>query len=231
MKTRWVFFDIGGVLADESEYGKIRKEIIWETIKSFQSTIKKDEILELWPKASAMLGSLDENIIMLTLKDSSDISPAINLLRKKKMRTPSYDELLKISQEAKIVIPKLASIYKLGIMANQGSVVRKKMKEAGILSYFQSTKVSADYNLQKPDLRFFQEVLKKINVDPHNAVMVDDNIERGLIPAKKLGMITIWYKHRERDVPVGIVDYTISSLEELLSISPINLTIGKTNKK
>ena len=48
--------------------------------------------------------------------------------------------------------------------------------------------------------------------------MIDDNIERGLMPAKKLGMKTIWFDWGIRKDYPDWIDYKIQKLEDLLQI-------------
>ncbi len=75
------------------------------------------------------------------------------------------------------------------LIANQHESIRKKLDEAGVLQYFTHTTVSNEYKLEKPDSRIFSSVLEEVGVDSKNTVMIDDNIERGLIPAKEIGMV------------------------------------------
>src|ERR1035437_7690029 len=127
MEIEWIFFDIGGVLADESEFLKIRQNYNWETIKHFQPQTTKQDILNIWSQASGMLGSLDENIISLGLKEKSKLPEAIKLIKLKRSQGSKYYDLLKIRPETLEVIPQLAKKYKLGIMANQNTQAREKL--------------------------------------------------------------------------------------------------------
>ena len=68
----------------------------------------------------------------------------------------------------------------------------------------------------KPDKRAFLAVLEKLKVKPEEALMVGDEIERDLIPAKNLGMKVILVDREDRikNAPVR----KIKSLKELKEI-------------
>ena len=214
--VEWIFFDIGGVLADESEFQQIRENYNWETVKNFEPGVTKEDVLILWKEASRMLGDLDVNVITLALKNKENLKEAIILMKENRSKAPKYYDLLKIRTEALGVVIELSKKYKLGLMANQNILVKDKLKEAGIISYFQNAEVSDDYKLEKPDPKFFLKIFETTGANPLKSIIIGDNIERDLEPAKKLGMITIWYKLKEREVPNEFVDKTIESLTELL---------------
>jgi len=68
----------------------------------------------------------------------------------------------------------------------------------------------------KPDQRAFLAVLEKLKVKPEETLMVGDELERDLIPAKKLGMETILID-RENKIENPPVK-KINSLDELKQI-------------
>ncbi len=112
----------------------------------------------------------------------------------------------------------LSRSYKLGIIANQHHSIINKLEKAGLLNYFTLADVSEDYHFEKPDPRLFTAVFSATGAIPTRSIMIDDNIERGLAPAKKFGMTTVWYKLREYSKPLSSVDYTITNLIELENI-------------
>lgn len=65
----------------------------------------------------------------------------------------------------------------------------------------------------KPELKAFLAVLGKMKVDPEETVMVGDNIERDILPARAIGIKAVLI---DRDGKAGNVDCDkISSLKEL----------------
>ncbi len=88
----------------------------------------------------------------------------------------------------------LSEKYPLLLAANQPASIRERLQECGVLHLFSSTDVSADIQLDKPDPRFFLHVLSKSGHAPSKAVMVGDRIDNDIIPAKWLGMKTVWFR-------------------------------------
>lgn len=214
----WIFFDIGGVLLDSSSYEEWRIRTILEILKQYRPEISKQDIISVLPKASGIVGHLDNNIISCFLFNNAQAETAKEEMSQRRKREVGYYQQ-SIRAEALLVVKVLAESYKLGILANQPTKTKEKLTIAGLTPYFNHIGVSADYHFIKPDPALWQEIFKETGATPERSAVVDDNIERCLLPAKKFGMITIWYKLRERnDTPKGIVDYTITGLGGLLDI-------------
>ena len=65
------------------------------------------------------------------------------------------------------------------------------------LKYFHDTVLSYDYQLNKGDIEFYEEMLKHLDCEPNEALMIDDekiNNEN----AKSLGLNTITYYYTEQ---------------------------------
>ncbi len=60
--------------------------------------------------------------------------------------------------------------------------------------------VQADWLIRKPDIRFFQRVLKYCdNADPHEVVMIGDKLVADIYGGKRAGCKTVWVEHLGRD--------------------------------
>ncbi len=215
-KINWLFFDIGGVLVDESAPTAWRQETAVKVLKEFGVEKTLEDVQAIWPQISGMAGSLDASVFKVFLAKEELVQKAIEKFREQEKLRASYADMVSVRAEALPVLSKIKDKYKLGIIANQGLAIKTKLKSANILEYFFHNTVSQEHGYDKPDPRLFEAVFQETGASPTEAVMIDDNIERGLIPAKKLGMITVWFKLEDRkDVPAGVVDYTITSLDEL----------------
>ena len=206
---------------DNSAYERWRRSAILEIVKQYRPDVAEQDITAVFPKASGLIDNLDKNIIacLLPEKEKAD-SAELEMKERWKREKKGVDYYQQaIRPEALPTAKILAENYKLGLLANQSTKAREKLAEAGILPYFTHTGVSADYRLIKPDPRLWQEIFKETGADHARSAVVDDNIERCLVLAKKFGMFTVWYKLRERDdIPSGVVDYTVTSLNNLLEI-------------
>ncbi len=195
----WIFFDIGSTLVDESLCYEIRyKETTEGTNISYQEF--KDKVIEL---AATSDNPYKEALHYFGLQ-----------------KTKWHKEFEKPYQFTESVLKELSKKYKLGIIANQSVGSAQRLADWGIGKYFDLVIASAEEGVEKPNPEMFKIALERANCLPENAVMVGDRIDNDILPAKKIGMKTVWVKqgfarHQpESDVP----DYTIQTLDEISSV-------------
>lgn len=70
----------------------------------------------------------------------------------------------------------------------------------------------------KPSTKPFKFAFRKLNVKPHESLMVGDWPERDIKGAKKLGMLTCFAKYGNPKVKNSGADYEINDIKELLEI-------------
>ncbi len=189
-----------------------------ESAQIYNPNLTFQDVFNLHQKASSIIGNLAENMLSLIVPGDKFKDAKQDLLKREK-GLPNYFEVKNIRPEIKEVLPILSQKYKLGIIANQHAYIKTVLEQAGILQYFDHNEVSLDYGFKKPDPQLYQAVFNSTGADPKKSVMIDDNIERGLVQAKNFGMTTIWYKLPEYgDRKSEAVDYTITNLKDLLNI-------------
>ena len=91
------------------------------------------------------------------------------------------------------------------------------------MQYVDLVIASAEEGVAKPDRKIFEIALERSNCKPENAVMVGDRIDNDIIPAKLLGMHTIWIKqgfgqYWNITEEAEKADVTVNSLMELCNI-------------
>ena len=97
-----------------------------------------------------------------------------------------------------------------------------RLENLGVLRWFSHREVSGTFGIKKPDNRFFRTILDRAGFTPSEAIMIGDRLDNDIIPAKKLGLRTIWFRQGryatlEPRVPDEIPDVTINDLEDLPS--------------
>ena len=192
----YIFFDIGSTLIDESECYEIRfKETTDNTDICYQKF--KDKVIEF---AATSDNPYKEAVKYFGLQ-----------------KTKWYKELEKPYPFTESVLAELSKKYKLGIIANQSAGSEQRLADWGIGKYFDLVIASAEEGVEKPNPRIFQIALERANCLPENAVMVDDRLDNDIIPAKELGMKTIWVKQGFAEYKLDSVspDYIIKTLEEI----------------
>lgn len=136
---------------------------------------------------------------------------------------PYRFELEFLYKDAPRVLKALSEKYELGIIANQADGLRERLSELGISQYFTYIISSWDVQLMKPDRKIFEYALKTANCLPENAFMIGDRLDNDIVPAKTVGMKTVWIKQgfgklqtplSKEDTP----DYSVDGLSDLLNL-------------
>ncbi len=196
---KWLFFDIGSTLVDES---KAYKHRISETIKN--TNITYEEFYE----------------IMLTYykQKKNGYNEAVKHFCLNKTKWHTEDEFL--YPETKNTLNKLCKKYKIGIIANQEYGCKERLEKFGILQYIDLVISSSEEGICKPDLQIFRLALERANCKAKNAVMIGDRLDNDIEPANKLGMKTIWVRQgfgkyttpkKKNEIPT----FTVDSIEEI----------------
>ncbi|OQB05383.1 MAG: Pyrimidine 5'-nucleotidase YjjG [bacterium ADurb.Bin212] len=218
-KIDWIFFDVGGVLIEDDVFEETRRSLLLRTLRVLDSSITESNLDEMMLKASSMTGPINDNVLNLFIRDKQKLYIARNFLagRKNELNEAAAENCVR--KEAKIVLGKLAKKYQLGLIANQPTANKILLEEAGVSKFLNHFLVSQEHGFGKPDLRYFQSVFNATKANPQRSVMVDNNIERGLHPAKRLKMTTVWFNAHKKEVPDdNNVDFTVNNLQGLLDL-------------
>jgi epoxide hydrolase-like predicted phosphatase len=83
--------------------------------------------------------------------------------------------------------------FRLSILSNMFPYQAEIVKEMNGCSLFDDVFFSCEKGLAKPDLKFYELVIREINVKPQECLFIDDK-EKNLLPAEKIGMKTVLAK-------------------------------------
>jgi len=120
-----------------------------------------------------------------------------------------------------LLLNRLQRRYKLGVISNFYGNVPIICREAGIDALCEVILDSVRVGLNKPDARIFHIALNKLKFTPEQVGFVGDSFTKDILPAKKIGMRTVWLKGTypyipdNIDTPERFVDATITALTEL----------------
>lgn len=202
-KIKWLFFDIGSTLVDESLCYEERYKAI-----TSGTSVSYDEFRE-------------KVIFYSRMNCKGDHRAA----KEYGFALPKWNKALeRLYPKARSVLEVLKTRgYKLGIIANQSLGTKDRLEHYGILPFFDVILASAEEGVSKPDRRIFELALKQADCLPHEAVMIGDRLDNDIVPAKALGMKTVWIKQGLGQYYIArsieeTPDETIYSLEQLLEI-------------
>jgi len=82
--------------------------------------------------------------------------------------------------------------YPLGVVSNGQRVFSEvELRMFGLAPFFKAVVFSSDVGCKKPDDRIFQVALRRIGVEPEEALFIGDSMTNDIIPAQRLGMQAI----------------------------------------
>ena len=200
---KWIFFDVGSTLVDETlAYDHRARDTIAGTDISFRE--------------------FDEMRIALAKQGKDGNSAAIAYFGLTKTPWPSEDEVP--YPDARSTLAALREKgYHLGIIANQNAGTARRLENWGLLPYFEVIAASAELGCAKPDRAIFEKAMELAGCTLRESVMVGDRLDNDIIPAKALGMATVWVKnglarYQDAALGAGLADHQIETLQELLTI-------------
>lgn len=171
---KWIFFDLGSTLIDETDCIEYR---IAETLKQACAPSKEEFNRQMEYFAS---------VNMLPYKDT------VKKFGLENIRWPK--ELEKLYPESHEVLQALHGRYKLGIIANQSAGTEERLVQFGIREYFDVVVASAEAGIAKPDKRIFELALSQAGCSACDACMVGDRLDNDITPAAEMGMSTVWVR-------------------------------------
>ena len=171
--SQWLFFDVGSTLVNEN--------------KAYEARIKT----AITGKDISYQEFYDKMLSYFRKNKKGDLE-ALSFygLDRPAWRT----DLETLYPQTKEILEQLGPEYKLGIIANQLPGLEERLKDFGILDYFSAIFSSAEFGLAKPDPAIFRLALQKTNCLPQQAIMIGDRLDNDIVPAKRIGMKTIWIK-------------------------------------
>ena len=202
-KVKWIFFDVGTTLVDETEaYNHRIRDAIEGTDISFQQFNEK-RIFYAKQNLKGDLEAIKHFGLMLTPWQNEDEVPY-----------PDSEEILRYLRRQG---------YRIGIIANQTLGTAERLEEWGLLKYIDIVASSAELGVSKPDRAIFEKALKLAGCIAQEAVMIGDRLDNDICPAKKLGMKTIWIRqgfaiYQNLESAECQPDYIVDNLSELKGI-------------
>lgn len=230
--TKAVFFDMGNTLlhfhTGELDEEKNHKGLLYLTsyLSRFSSQITMREVEKLFFK-EWMNGIKDRKV---TLKEYpieaflnrfletyhihlglSECIEAIHCFYTEYREHVSYEKNIQLTLKA---IKEMG--YKIGVISNTcyyDEVMEACFEKAGIHTFIDCFTFSYSLQSGKPDKKIFQTALRKMKVIPQESIMVGDNLNSDIRPAKELGMRTAWlHQDKERGSETVLSDAAIPDI-------------------
>ena len=179
-----VFFDIGGVMYDDTIYARA----MHTALRALGGHFTDQEFDEVYRGArAAQAGSFRGVLARRFLGPGADMD-AVEAEASKHWAYPPGA----LHDDVRPCLDALAGTYRLGIIANQPATVKDALRRDRLDGYFEVWGVSDDVGLEKPDPALFTHVLAEARVVPRKSAMVGDRLDYDVRPAKTAGMRAVW---------------------------------------
>lgn len=212
-KPRWIFFDLGWTLVDETAAHLARFHRL-RVHRPHYAAVSDDEFVLLC-EARATEFAPSPFLAMLRRLDPANWESAAEVAE--------YDHTQeKLYPGVAGVLEHLRRYFRLGVIANQSSGTAARLKRFGIFDVFSAVVASAEVGLCKPDPRIFTYAQDLADCPPGNATMVGDRLDNDIGPARAAGWRTVrilqgFSRHQQPRDEGERPHHTISSVTELPS--------------
>lgn len=200
--AEWLFFDVGSTLVDE--------HLAYE-----------DRMRKIAEAANTSYDYVYETALQFYRQNQKGDLETAKLLG---VSLPSWNKEAEILYGDTVrCLEYLSGKYKIGVIANQSLGTEQRLERYGILKYIDLVVASAEEGVAKPDKRIFEIAFHKSGCEPSRSVMIGDRIDNDIVPAKSLGMFTVWIRQGFGQYwciknETEKADYTVNSLRELCGI-------------
>ena len=211
-----IFLDAGGVILDETGFENNSAEIITEIISQYKYYSMENYWKDIDEAVYRFVPKVYDYILYKNINDIGKFEAAIAEY-KDRIKSQTKFELM---AGIKNFLVEFSENYRIGILGQYGVDFRNFLEEKNVLKYFTYKEIQDDYQITKPDTRYYVEILSKCKCIAEESIMVGDRIDKDVIPAKMVGMKAIRvktgiHKNQEPRVPEEIAELTVNKLEEI----------------
>lgn len=221
-----VLFDFGGTIDTDGVHWS---EKFWELYQEFGIPATKNAFEDAYLQSEELLArstDLPRLTFYKTLHKQLTLQFAILRLEEesellKKMVDACYEDVRTTVGKAKAVLGALQSRYRLALVSNFYGNLEIVCREFEIHTYFNALIDSAVVGVRKPDPAILTIALERLGVPAKGSTMVGDSYERDIVPARQIGLRTIWLRGKSWAPPpasTDAADFTIVRLADVREI-------------
>jgi HAD superfamily hydrolase (TIGR01549 family) len=213
-----VLLDMGGVLIPEvPDYDRAARDpSLLEGLRRLGVAEPASLAVATGRRVRAEYNALAESCRQPSLDEAlADVAPAVRQLC---LRAFAREAAQPPYSHAREVVAKLARRYRLGVVSNTvlpGDHHARNLARAGILDHLRAALFSAEFGVRKPDPAMIRHVLRRLGVEPRQAVFVGDKIRTDVVAARRAGVRSIWLRRDGAAAGLERPDYVIRDLREL----------------
>lgn len=130
-----------------------------------------------------------------------------------------YENVKEETAKSRKVLLKLKEQCPLVLVSNFYGNLNVVLEEMGLNDIFDKVIESAVVGVRKPDPEIYRMGIDALGLNPDDIVAVGDSFDKDIVPAKKVGLHTVWIKGEQWDDSPHdetLPDRIITSLDELV---------------
>ncbi len=219
MNLTTVFLDAGGVILDESEHEVALAGVAVEALSRVVDGYSPDA---WWRDVAEAAGAYAPRIYQYVFYKYLRHDPGSfdrvyeSFLSAWRSRRPP----LRLMQGLAGEVENMSRDFDVGILGQYGREVVDLLEEHSLLRFFKYTYTQDDFDITKPDPRYFEQVTRACGVHPGECIMVGDRLDKDIVPARQVGMKTIRVrvgilKGQEPRIPFEAPDIELEGVEGL----------------
>lgn len=192
-----ILFDFGGCLDSDGMHSRTLFLQVFTQL-GVMSSISKEAFQDAYSYADKKM--IDEKLVLnANLFESNLVMVELILCtleyHNQNLTKEIAEEITKIQEHFLIknapTLEKLSQNFRLGIISNFTGNLEIILKKYQLRQYFEHVLDSYHIGFSKPDIRIFEEALKRFALPASSCLFIGDNNERDILPAKRLGMKTV----------------------------------------
>ncbi len=208
-----IIFDLDGTLYNFKE-GSIKKSGLYKKI--LENT--KKYIIKKFGKSEKEAKVLLEKIL-------KEYGENISIALEKKFGINRYDYFSTVwdipakdyinakNHKLRKILLEIQNDFDLLLLSDAPKIwIEKVLKELKINDIFESRILSGEGDTRKIFNNVFEKVIKNLKVKPKDCIVVGDQVETDIIPAKKIGIKTIFINQNKN---CALADYSIKNILEI----------------
>jgi len=126
------------------------------------------------------------------------------------------EKYVRFNEDIKSLLNNLKKNYNIVLLSDAPVIwINRVLEHLRIKDIFENRIFSGEGDARKELSNAFEEILKKINTKPCDCIVVGDQVNTDIVPAKKVGARTVYIGKRKNKY----ADYTIKTIFELKSIA------------
>ena len=213
MQPQAVTFDIGGVIYSDDVF----KRAIFKALNKLSANVDQAAFDQVYNQhLESQSGSLRSKLCQHFLGSLDKRDQLMEIATQNWLFTPND-----LYQDSKACIHEFKSMgVKIGIVANQPASVVNSLKSDQIYDLIDFLGVSAIVGIEKPDKAIFELAIAKLATPANEIIHIGNRIDTDVLPAKSLGMKTVWIRRGEANpnpTPADLkqADLTVDNLTNL----------------